>query len=167
MPEAEAVSFPAVIPTWVPSPSLGPLTDAWIEIGAQLRQMGDAGDQPLGRLLGRDRGPDRVRADTTVDGVMPRTVQAPGLELDHARGQRSNFGHAIQFQGGGDAGNRRAYDGLTNVKVTQIDLDRQSERTAAAACVAFGLRQADEIQPLGLKLVYQRGPLQQLPWETS
>ena len=50
--------------------------------------MGDGRDQTLGGLIGLDGGLNRLRGDPTIDGVVARAVEAGGLELYGALGER-------------------------------------------------------------------------------
>ena len=123
--------------------------------------MGDAGDQTLGGLIGLDRGLDRLRGDPTIDGVVARAVQAGGLELDGALGERWQSRRTVEGQRRRDPGNRRADHCLADVKVTQIDLHRQVERSAAGTAVLSIFRQAAEIQMVCLKLIDLRNSVDQ------
>ena len=106
--------------------------------------MGDAGNQALGGLIGLDRGFDRLRGDLTVHGVVARAVQAGCLELYGALGERWQSRRTIESQRRRDPDNRRTDHCLADVKVTQIDLHWQVERSAAGTR-AFVFRQTVKI----------------------
>ena len=113
-PKPMRSAVPRVISTWVPSASLGPLTDAWIEMAPRSGRWAALAIRPLAGSSALHRRLDRVPRHTAIDRVVARTVQALKVELDRPLGQRWQVSRSVQRQRGGDAGDRRADDGLVD-----------------------------------------------------
>ena len=126
----------------------------------QVGEMGDAGNQAVGGLIGLDRGLDRVRGDATADDVVARAVQAGCVEMDGARGECWQGGRTLERQRRRHPRDRRAKHRLADVKVTQIDLHWQSERPTARG-FAPGFRQPAENQMVCHKPIDLGGSLDQ------